>query len=380
MSPGSVPAADPRDRIVGLAAAVRAEGVAVGVGAEVDLARAFERISLLDRAAVRTATTIVLARSPEEAASVAAVFDAFWSGEPRRMERPGTGAGTTVPRGRMGRSGRRSAPTAADPADASVPVTLPLGTWSRTAPGAGHPIPRLSERELRALRRGARRLRRWSATLPGRRRGRSRHGAVDVRDTVREGLRSAGELARLRHRAPIARRMRLAIAWDVSGSMQEHEGRLFGLVHALESVARETRVFAFSTGVIDVSQEVSRDGYRRAAQQVGRRIERSDGGTQIAASLAELDDRFGRALTDRTTLVILSDGWDLGDPERIGPSLQRIRRRVHAIVWVNPYARIPGFEPRVAALGAARPYVDRWMSPEEFLAPREPRPVPVARG
>ncbi|MGI0156598.1 MAG: VWA domain-containing protein, partial [Thermoplasmata archaeon] len=235
-------------------------------------------------------------------------------------------------------------------------------------PGSGHSIQPLPERDVRRMRHGARRFRRRLATIPGRRQAPFRQGTVDLRDTVRHSLRHGGEWVEIRHQRPRSTRTEFVILWDVSGSMREHEGKFFALVHALCSVSRRARVFAFSTRVEEITPEVRRSGYRRACGFVGRRVDRADGGTRIGRSLVEFSERYGATLNARTTIFVLSDGWDLGEAEIVAKELGRLSRRVHRIVWVTPYTRRPGFEPRVGALRAGLAEIDVLLGPEDFEA------------
>ena len=346
---------------------LRSRGLPVGVGAELDLGRAAGLIDPLQRSAFRSACRATLAKSPEDLELLERAFDVFWSGSGSKV--PWTGAGTATTRPTPVRA-------AAPRSDAAVPaqpeppaLSIPLGTWSAHAPNVGHPILVRSETEMRALRDGARRLRRRVATLPGRRRSRAHRGSMDVRETLRRSLRYGGEFVELRRQRPNLRRGEFVLAWDVSGSMREHESRFFALVYALASVSRRARVFAFSTRLTEITPEVRRHRYRGATARTSARIELADGGTRIGGSLGELFDRAQTLLRDRTTLILLSDGWDLGEPERVGQELERLGRHCHAIVWVTPYTRAPGFEPRVAALRSALPFVDLLWGPEDFTRP-----------
>ena len=370
-----------RVRLAGFLRYLRARGFRVGVGAEVDLARATESISLLDRSAFRDATVATLAKSPEDVRTVIAAFDRFWSRVGGAPEVPWTGAESAAlaPRRRARPPSDRSSSGAE--ADAPPPVVIPLGAYSASAPSSPHPIAPLAERDVRSLRRGARRFRREMATYPGRRHAPSHRGSVDLRDTVRHSLRHGGEWVELRRRSPRLARTELVILWDVSGSMREHESRFFALVHALESTSRRARVFAFSTRLREITDDVRRFGYRRAGEAVARRIERADGGTRIGRSLREFSERFGSAVGPGSTVVVLSDGWDLGESEWVGEELERLRRRAHRVVWVTPYTRVPGFQARVGALRSALDQIDRLLGPEDFesrwpLRPFRLEPIP----
>ncbi len=363
-------------RVGGFCEYLRLVGVPLGMAAEVDFGRAVRELGPFDRAAWRCAAEITLAKSPGEVAAVRSAFDRYFAeagggidafgpgGETRLLANPrrtATGGGTE-------RSGARR--------EEPIPVAVPIGTYSATAPMVPHTIAPVPERQRRALRRGARRFSRAVATLPGRRYARALHGPVDLSDTVRYGVHHGGEWLELRRRQPRRTRSEVVVLWDVSGSMREHESRFFALVCALESVSRSGRIFAFSTRVEEITGAVRRDGYRRAAAAVGARIDRADGGTRIGRSLEEFVRRYGATLRKSTALVILSDGWDLGEGTLVAQQLRRIRPRVARIVWVTPYTRRPGFEPRVGALAESLGYVDELLGPEDFESRWTLRPFP----
>ncbi len=369
-----LPAADHlHRRLVDFVGVVRDRGVSVGVGAEVDLARALEVLPEVHRGHFRDASVAVLAKSPEEARVVLQAFDDFFDAGPRRPGLPFTGqqsrassAPTT-----LGRAGRTPKP---DETDAPTGTTV-FGSYSPDAPGAGHPLTPVPARELLDLRRGARRFRRRTATLPGRRRVRSRRGSVDALATVRRALGRGGEFVELVREAPRPGRAEFVILWDVSGSMREHDAELFALVYSLERVSRSARVFAFSTRVEEVTEEIRRNGYERATRAVATRLAAEAGGTRIGPCLQEFSDRFPGVLGDRSTLVVVSDGWDLAEPTALGEALRRLQRRSHRVVWVSPYARRPGFAPRTAGLVAALPFTDELLGPEDFRSQYPLRPI-----
>ena len=178
---------------------------------------------------------------------MAEAFEEFWALAGRGSGIPWTGAGTTVVRPPRGRSHRPVPDARVPPAPEDPIIAVPFGTWSATAPSSEHRLRHRPERELRSVRMGARRLRSIVATLPGRRHGRARRGWVDMRDTLRGGLRHGGEWVELRRQRPRLRRGEFVVMWDVSGSMREHESQCFALAHALAAVSRGARVFAFST-------------------------------------------------------------------------------------------------------------------------------------
>ncbi len=355
---------------------VRRQGVPVGIEGEVDLARALAEVAVLDREEFRSACRVTLAKSPEELKRLDDAFELFWSLNAPLLDIPFPGEAPlshrprSTPTGELGE--RRPAPRE------TVPPTslVELGTYSASAPAPGHGIEPLSDREMRAVRRGTRRFRRMVATLPGRRLVGARRGTIDFAATFRHNLRHGGEWLEFRYARPQLGRSELLILWDVSGSMREHDSRLFALVHALVRVSRSARVVAFSTRVEEVTADVRRFGYRRAVERVGARIDRSEGGTRIGACLSEFVKRFGSLVRPTATILILSDGWDLGESELVGAELRWIARRAELVVWVNPYARQRGFSPETGALRAALPHTDLLLGPEDFETPFAPRGTP----
>jgi uncharacterized protein len=364
------------ERIGGFCAYLRRQGVSLGMGGEVDFGRALGTLRGFDRAAWRCAAEITLAKSPEETAKVRAAFDLYFSEAGGTVDAFGPGGETRA----LGRNPRAPNAGRTEPVGArresATPVAVPIGTYSVTAPVVPHSIVPVSERERRALRRGARRFRRTVATLPGRRYARAVHGRVELSDTVRHAVHHGGEWLELRRLRPRRTRSEIVVLWDVSGSMREHESRFFALVSALESVSRSGRIFAFSTRVEEITDLVRRSGYRRAVAVVGARIDRADGGTRIGRSLEEFVQRYGALLRKSTSLVILSDGWDLGEGVMVAEQLRRIRPRVARISWVTPYTRRPGFEPRVGALQESLAYLDELLGPEDFESRWPLRPLP----
>jgi uncharacterized protein len=350
---------------------LRQRGVAVGIGSEVELGRALRHLPVLDRDTVRDACLAVLAKSPEEIEAVRIAFNLFFSTGFSRSRRPSPGESVaprevSVAAGSTGKSPSDAAPV--------PPVReTQLGMYSALAPGAGHDVSPLTPREMLALRRGARRFRRRTATLPGRRFARSRRGEVDFPATLRRSASWGGETLELARRTPRKRRTDLVILWDVSGSMREHDARLFGLVYALERVSRSARTFVFSTRIAEITEEIRQHGYRQACDIVAARIARAEGGTQIGPCLRQFADRYPTAVTDRVTVVVVSDGWDRAGSTAVGEELARIHQRGHLVVWVSPYARRPGFRPKTAGLVAALPYTDLLLGPEDF---RSAYPLP----
>ena len=324
----------------------------------------------MDRVAFRDMCRATLAKSSADLELLDRLFDAYWSPlpvaavvgrahEPEAPSRP-PADGVSAP--------QTPNPRAPLAMDASGVVRF--GLYSPEAPPGGHGFSPLDGRRLAALRTGARRFRRRAATLPGRRFAPAARGRIDFRATARRSLAYGGEALDLRRRGKKPLRASLVILWDVSGSMREHDRTLFALVHALQRAARQSRVFAFSTHLEELTGRLRPTPYARAAADISRSLRFAGGGTRIGRCLQDFRRLHGRLVRGRATVVILSDGWDLGDTAMVGRELEWLHARAHLVAWVNPYARKAGFRPVTAAMREALPYVDVLLGPQDFESRR----------
>lgn len=353
-------------RLSGFFARLRDRGLPVGIGAELDLGHALTKIDASDRDAFLDACRATLAKSPADLAILDSVFAQYWSRmeerNPQKHEAPVPSSppadGASTPQ-----AAERPPPLTIDTAG-----IIAIGRYSPEAPPGAHSLRALPAGRVGALRAGARRFRRLAATRPGRRTSAARHGRIDLRATARRGLSWGGEWIELRRRERKSLRSDLFILWDVSGSMREHDPDLFALVLALYGISRRSRVFAFGSRLAELTSHLQGKPYARARLAVARILPVAGGGTRIGRSLHEFRLRFGSCVTSRGTVVILSDGWDLGDAALLGRELSLLRRRAHLVAWVNPYARRETFRPDTAGMQAALPHVDLLLAPEDFEA------------
>lgn len=160
---------------------------------------------------------------------------------------------------------------------------------------------------------------------------------------------------------------RLLVLWDVSGSMTPYAGLYLAWLRRLVERSPDVSVFAFGTGFAEVTRLLSRD-LPAARAELARLPDLWAGGTAIGAALRSLWARSGVQFGGRATVLIVSDGWDVGPPEEVGGALHDIRKAEGRIVWVHPLAGTPGFEPRTRALLAARPHLERLVPGDSWRA------------
>jgi uncharacterized protein with von Willebrand factor type A (vWA) domain len=137
---------------------------------------------------------------------------------------------------------------------------------------------------------------------------------------------------------------------------------LLQYMHACVAARRRVEAFAFGTRLTRVTNELSGRDHDRALERASASVVDFSGGTRIGAALAELNRTYGRRLGRGAAVVILSDGWDRGEPELLAAEMARLRRSAHKLVWLNPLAADPRFAPLTRGMQAAVPHTDRLLA------------------
>jgi uncharacterized protein with von Willebrand factor type A (vWA) domain len=209
----------------------------------------------------------------------------------------------------------------------------------------------------------------WRMAERRTRRLRPAHGGrVDLRRTARHGIRSSGELIRLLHRQPRLRRRPLVLLCDVSGSMERYSRLLLIFAHAIAR-REEVETFVFSTRLTRITRMLRRRDIDRALNEVGTSVHDFSGGTRIGQAVAEFNRRWARRVLGHGAIVIVvSDGWDRGDPQLLAEELARLRRMSHRLIWLNPLLGSEGYEPVTRGMAAALPHTDDFLAAHNLNA------------
>jgi uncharacterized protein with von Willebrand factor type A (vWA) domain len=195
-------------------------------------------------------------------------------------------------------------------------------------------------------------------------RGRS----VDLRATLRRARTTAGDPVRRSYRHPTDRPRRLVLIADVSGSMEPYARAYLQLLHGAVRAAR-AEAFVFATRLTRLTRALAASDPDLALRRASASTPDWSGGTRIGAALAAfLDDHGRRGLARGAVVMIVSDGWDTGDPAAVGEQMARLARLAHRIVWVNPRRADPAYRPLVAGMAAALPHVDTFVSGHSVAA------------
>jgi hypothetical protein len=198
---------------------------------------------------------------------------------------------------------------------------------------------------------------------PSRRYREAAHGhRTDLRATLRQARRTGGHPLRLSRKRRRRRPRRLVVLCDISGSMQLYSRAFLQLLYAAASGAH-AEVFTFATRLTRLTRTLSSSRAATALASAGTTAPDWAGGTRIADALAEFLKHYGRRGMARGAVVlVISDGWETGDPAKLGVEMARLSHLAYRIVWANPRTARPGYRPTVGGMAAAWPYCDAVVS------------------
>jgi hypothetical protein len=201
---------------------------------------------------------------------------------------------------------------------------------------------------------------------------RRRGERIDLRRTLRESMRTGGDPVRLRRRQRRVQRRRLVLLCDISGSMEPYARAYLQFLTSAAGAGDDTEAFAFATRLTRLTRAQASRSPERAIQNAAAAAPDWASGTRIGDALKAFNDSHGRRGVARgAVVVILSDGWERGDPALVAREMERLARLAHRIVWVNPRVAADEFVPRAGGMAAALPYVDALVSGHTFVALEE---------
>jgi uncharacterized protein with von Willebrand factor type A (vWA) domain len=373
---------------VGFGRALRTAHLPVDLAAAIDFARALTLVDVSEREQVRAAGEAIFTRRRDDRPIYDAVFDRWW--RQRRTRLPGDFAPSTLPRddqadleqqadGAAPREpGEQPGEMAADERGTPVPsdsdddagdsdiegVIVSPDAYSqgeilrhrefdRMTPGELREAERLVDALLPRLER--RRTRRYELHSHGRR--------LAPRAMFRRNLGTGGQLLSWVWRRQIKEPRSLVVLCDISGSMERHSRLLLRFVQALSAASEvRTESFVFGTRLTRVTRLLRDRDRDRALARVADSVNDWAGGTRIGESFRTFNQTWARrTLRTSGVVIVVSDGWDRGDPALVAIETARLRRNCHRLVWLNPLAGTPGYQPLAGGMRAAYPYIDDFL-------------------
>ena len=347
---------------------LRGHGLLIGPPETADAIRAAGIVDLMDRSRLYWSLRSVLLSRREEIGVFDQLFDRFWEFEVMPVG-PATRP-TTSSQGGMREFRRRPATALLPEQDSTSENTLVQLLRSGASPReviSETDLTVLGVDELSEMSQLAARIVRALASRPGRRRRRHRRkGVPDLRAALRLSITTGGDPVRLPRLHRIPRVPRLMVLLDVSGSMDRHARMLLQLLYAVAQRTKRVEAFAFSTSVTRLTRELRASSYGEALHRVGRAVDHWSGGTRIGESLAKINSEYWELQDRHTTVFLLSDGWETGEPGELARQMRRMQRRVRNVVWLNPLLGTKDYEPLTRGLQSVMPYVDHFVSAKDI--------------
>ncbi|MGH2511487.1 MAG: vWA domain-containing protein, partial [Candidatus Limnocylindrales bacterium] len=374
-------------RAVRFARELRLAGLATDLGAAIDFSRALGVVAIGDREQVRAAGEAVFVRRRDEIEVYNLVFERFWRARGRRLpsqegplplqppreeadaEDEERGQTDQAANAEIRESTPEGAPRAVDDGeDTDEDGALDGLANSELAYGQGQidrhqQFDRMTAAELRDAERLI------DLLLPNLERRRTRrtelhhHGrTVAPRAMFRRSLATGGDVLDWVWKRPVRRPRQLIVICDISGSMERHARVLLRFSQALAASAVRTEAFVFGTRLTRVTRMLRDRDRDRALTRVAQTVSDWSGGTRIGESFRTFNQHWARrVLRSSAVVVVVSDGWDRGDPDLVATETARLQRSCHRLIWLNPLASAPGYQPLAAGMQAAYPYIDDFL-------------------
>lgn len=203
----------------------------------------------------------------------------------------------------------------------------------------------------------------WEPDQRRTRRWRASHGpAPDLRRLLASSVRRGGEPLIIPRRARRWRSRPLIVICDVSGSMERYARMLLHFTHGLASRPGRVEAFLFATRLTRITHEIARLGAESAVSAVVNEAPDWGGGTRIGDALRTFNVQWARRVAGHGPVVLLiSDGWDRGEPTLLSAEMSRLARGARRVIWVNPLLGSPGYEPLTRGMQAALPFIDDFL-------------------
>ena len=355
------------DNLLVFGRVLRRAGIDVHPGRLLDVVEALGHVNLGARDEVYHTCRALLVHRQEQIAMFDRAFAAFWrqhhEGEARSNTRPGEPHAAAAAIMEILAPDDQAAADGSDEADGDAPAQdRNLRTWSDLGVLAEKDFAAFTTDELAdagtALSRlvwnpGERRTRRWV-------RG---HGSrIDLRRAIAGSLRTGGEVVNLARRTRRARPRALVLLCDVSGSMERYSRVLLHFAHAITRRHQRVEAFLFSTELTRITRQLRLPRPDDALAAVSQSVPDWSGGTRIGGAVKEFHQRWGRRVLNGGPVVLLiSDGWDRGDPVELGNQIARLQRSCHRLIWLNPLIGTADYAPLTRGLQAALPFVDDFL-------------------
>jgi uncharacterized protein with von Willebrand factor type A (vWA) domain len=355
---------------------LREAGLPVTAARSSEFARALELVRPVSRRRLYWTARAVFVSDPAQLPAFDAVFAAVFAGARDSDEIQSASEDESIKEGRTdspgetGPAGTPSPSPARSGGEDEVTLEVPLAIASEEERLAGKSFDELDPAELAQLYRLMTRLKLATPMRRTRRYERARHGqGIDMRRTLRTSLRTGGDPIRLARRRRRTVPRRLVMLCDISGSMEPYARAYLQFLTCAAGSGPNAEAFAFATRLTRLTRALASRHPGRAITRAAATAPDWSSGTRIGDALKTFNDRHGRrGMARGAVVVILSDGWERGDPTLVGQEMERLGRLAHRIVWVNPRVSARAFSAQAGGMAAALPHCDALLSGHSFDA------------
>jgi uncharacterized protein with von Willebrand factor type A (vWA) domain len=361
-----------RRRLAGFAHTLRDNGFKVGLAETHDALAVLASPAVLGGSSLRPAFRSLFCATHSDWERFDEIFDAFWHGRGMRQRQvlsgsPSEGAapGRRLAQAHVPRDAR-GLPDHVERRDDEDGDVSADGRGRREGASRAEALATTDLRhivdpdDVAATHALAARLARvMRARLVRREQVRRRGRRLDLRRTIHRNVSHGGTLMELAWRRRKIKPLRLVVLLDASGSMSLYTAFFVRFLHGVVDSFREAEAFVFHTRLAHVSPSLRDRDVTRAVDKLALMAQGIGGGTRIGESLATFNRWHARrVINSRTVVMIVSDGYDTGEPERLGEEMRRLRRRCRKIIWLNPLIGWRDYSPQARGMQAAMPYVD----------------------
>ncbi|MGH6925735.1 MAG: vWA domain-containing protein [Propylenella sp.] len=376
-----------RTKLAGFVRALRDNSFTVGLAETADALTVLTSPATRSAEALKPALRALLCAGHSDWEKFDEIFAAYWTGSGMRRMRTLSGvagAGKEQAR-RLTHAGPPSGPLrAAKPAAGGAGAGEATSEGRGRRGGASH-VEALASSDIRHIvdpdeiarthALAARLAQNMRARLVRREQAKRRGRRLDLRRTIHKSVAHGGTPVELAWRCRKPKQLRLVVLLDASGSMSLYTAFFVRFLHGVVDAFREAEAFVFHTRLAHVSPSLRDRNVTRAVDRLSLMAQGIGGGTRIGESLATFNRwHAARIINSRTVVMIVSDGYDTGEPERLAEEMRRLRRRCRRIVWLNPLIGWRDYSPEARGMQAALPYVDLFAPAHnlESLAALEP--------
>lgn len=349
------------ENLVGFCRTLREQGLSVTPAEVITAAAALQIIDTKDRDEVFLSLRHIITTSVDDFPIFESLFPAFWSRQPKKLIEREASENVQIRRTSPARTAggvaffleNWPASLRADARSVNVPGASETESSAEKdfSPFSNHELEEISRIARRVVRRLAqKRSRRWRPVARGHR--------VNLRRSLRLSLKTGGELIDLAYKERRPKRTKLVVLCDVSGSMDIYSRLLLQFVYGLQNSFAKVESFVFATSLSRITGELKNKTYKHALDRLAAKARGWSGGTRIGASLTTFNRQWLRRIDKQTVVIILSDGWDTGEPQQLAHTLAQLKQRAGRLIWLNPLLGSSTYQPITRGMQAAMPFIN----------------------